>query len=68
MNEIDWEQVAEMNGISEEELADQIYVAACAMGVLALDSEDADVLKFKCSDNESEIELTVRRVNSETAH
>lgn len=61
---IDWQKVAEQNGLNPEEFGTEVLAVAACIGVMRLDGEGAadEALRFTCSDDVGEIELIVRRV------
>ena len=59
---IDWEQMAEQNGMSPEEFKIEIYTVASALGAMELDNqEDGTIVKFTSSDEIGPLELYIRR-------
>ena len=60
---IDWRKVAEQNGLTTSEFEKEIYSVAACIAAMSLDKQDdADVMRFTCSDNVGRLELIVRRV------
>ena len=64
MNNINWREVAEQNGLTPEEFKKEIFTVACALGSMDLDDKDSGTaLKFTCSDDIGKLELFIKRVN-----
>ena len=60
---IDWRKVAEQNGLTTSEFEKEIYSVAACIAAMSLDKQDdADAMRFTCSDNVGRLELIVRRV------
>lgn len=60
---IDWQEVAQQNSLSIDEFEKEIYSIAACMAAMSLDKQDdADAMRFTCSDNVGRLELIVRRV------
>lgn len=62
---IDWAQIAEINGLTEEELANEILRSAAVVGAIKIDEEDGDgfvVAKFR--DEVSEIQISISRIKT----
>jgi hypothetical protein len=62
---IDWEQVARVNGLTQQEFEKEILTVAACLGVMRIDNGDAgeaDTLKFTCNDQVSEIAVYVKRL------
>ena len=65
MTDINWQQIAEQNGLSIDEFKKEIFTVAACMGVMDLDSRDADeneAMRFTCSDEVGKIEVYIKRV------
>lgn len=58
---INWEQIAKQNGLTPEEFTKEILACAAVVGVMKADSEYSQAIKFTCSDEVGEIEVTVKR-------
>ena len=63
MKEINWKEVADLNGLSAEEFQHEIFTVAACLGVMKIDKDEADTLKFTCSDSVGKIELYIKRSN-----
>lgn len=59
---INWEKIAQQNGLTPEEFTKEILTCAAVVGAMELDKNKSDALRFTCSDQEGEIVLTVHRV------
>ena len=61
---INWQSVAEQNGLTPDEFSKEIFTVACALAAMKIDSQDNDgVLKFTCSDEFGKLEMHVHRVD-----
>tara|TARA_R110000851_G_scaffold125008_1_gene255677 strand:+ start:504 stop:707 length:204 start_codon:yes stop_codon:yes gene_type:complete len=59
---IDWEQIAEQNGMSPKEFKLEIYTVASALGAMDLDNQGAGtIVKFTSSDEIGPLELYIKR-------
>jgi len=61
MSEIDWEEVARINGLSQEEFAKEIFMAAAALGAMELDTNKSKALRFTSSDEKGPLYLEISR-------
>lgn len=59
---INWEQIAKQNGLTPEEFTKEILTCAAVVGAIDIDKNKSDLIRFTCSDQESEIVLTIHRV------
>ena len=59
---INWEQIAKQNGLTPEEFTKEILTCAAVVGAIDIDKNKSDLIRFTCSDEESEIVLTIHRV------
>ena len=63
MTEINWQQVAQQNGLTPAEFKKEIFTVACALGSMDLDNQESGTaLKFTCSDDVGKLELFIKRV------
>ena len=63
MNEINWLEIAQQYELTPEQFADQIYTTACVLWGMELESQDPKTaLRFTCSDDVGELELSIKRV------
>lgn len=63
MKEINWLEIAQQYELTPEQFADQIYATACVLGGIELEGQDSETaLKFTCSDDIGELELSIKRV------
>ncbi len=61
---IDWQKVAQQNGMTADEFTIELLQAAAALGAMKIDEQSGnDTLKFKTSDNRGKIEIYIRRAN-----
>ena len=64
MSEINWQQVAQQNGLTPEEFKREIFTVACAIGAMEIDRPNQyGYLKFTCSDDVGPLELFIKRVD-----
>lgn len=65
---IDWKKFAEINNLTPEEFQRDILTAAACVGVSLIEQgaiEEADTLKFTCSDNVGKIGVFIRRLDEQ---
>jgi hypothetical protein len=61
---INWQKIAEQNGLAPDEFSKEIFTVACAVAAMKIDSQNHDgVLKFTCSDDVGQLEMYVRRAD-----
>lgn len=58
---INWEQIAQQNGLTPEEFTKEILTCAAVVGAMELDKNYSNRIRFTCSDQIGEIEVTVKR-------
>ena len=60
---INWQKVADQNGLTPEEFEKEILSVAACIGAMSLDGQKVgDHLRFTCYDDKGQIELWVRRL------
>lgn len=60
---IDWQKVAEQNGLSVKEFESEIYTIAACIAANSIDKQKGgDAIKFTCSDDVSKLEMIIKRV------
>lgn len=61
---INWQEVAESNGLTPEAFKLEIFTVAAALGAMDLDKQKhkGDCVKFTSSDEVGKLELYIRRV------
>jgi hypothetical protein len=63
---IDWAAVAKNNGLSPDEFAKEIYMAAATIGAMTLDKQKHNgAVKFTGKDEVGTIELWIKRATNE---
>ena len=65
MNEINWADVAKKYNLTSEQIQKQIFIAACVMADMQIDSakNGEDAMVFTCEQEQYNLELTVIRKN-----
>ena len=64
MSEINWQQVAQQNGLTPEEFKREIFTVACAVGAMDLDNQESGTaLRFTCADDIGKLELFIKRAD-----
>jgi hypothetical protein len=59
---IDWAKVAKEYGLTPKQFRKEVYTVAAVCAAMELDkSEDADAMRFICSDQKSQLQLEVKR-------
>lgn len=63
---IDWENLAKLNGLTNEQFEKEVFMAAAALGAKRIDERRTagEALKFTCSDEIGTICLLVKRIDS----
>lgn len=62
---IDWKEVADLNGLTQDEFNKEILTTAACVGAAMIDKKgDGNHVKLTCSDEKSSIEVWVRRTDS----
>ena len=61
---IDWQKVAQQNGLNPEEFSAEVLSVAACIGAMRIDGEgeSGEALRFTCSDDVGKIEVIIRRV------
>ena len=58
---INWKEIAEQNGLSPNDLAVEIFSAACAIAAVRMDEEESEGMKFTCSDDVGVMKMVITR-------
>ena len=59
---INWQEIAQQNGLSIDEFEKEIYSVAACIAAMQLDKKpNVDSMRFTCSDEVGKLELIVRR-------
>jgi len=60
--EIDWQEIAELNGLTPEEFKIEVFTVAAALGAMDLPYEyDGSAIRFTCNDEHGPVEVLIRR-------
>lgn len=61
---INWKEIAEQHGLTPEQFRREVYAVAAVIGIMEVEKGgNADTMRFTCSDDIGQIELTVTRKN-----
>ena len=61
---INWQEIAQQNGLSIDEFEKEIYSVAAYIAAIRLEEKpNVDSMRFTCSDNVGRLELIVRRTD-----
>lgn len=59
---INWQEVAQNNGLTHEEFKKEIFTVAACLGAMDLDADDSvNAIKFTCSDDVGPLEVYIKR-------
>lgn len=59
---INWQEVAQNNGLTPEEFKKEIFTIAACLGAMDLDADDSvNAIKFTCSDGIGPLEVYIKR-------
>lgn len=59
---INWKEIAEQYGLTPEQFRKEVYAVAAVVGIMEVETGgNSDTMRFTCSDDIGQIELTVKR-------
>jgi CO/xanthine dehydrogenase Mo-binding subunit len=61
---IDWQKVADDNGLSVEEFKKEVYTIAACIGIMDVDNKNGEAvaMRFTCFDDVGKIEMMIKRI------
>lgn len=59
---IDWQEVANQNGLTPKEFTKEILTVAAVVGAMEIDGSNSDALKFTVSDDVGDVQILIRRL------